>query len=112
MSAVNTHQGLAPPQNNPMEDTIMMLAQETELGLHPKAIVEAYCLSHPDAFRLFDRARITRSFYTFRNWVQGHRNPTDKTKLETYALYQELLKLGRQPLKPEAIAQYTYQIEW
>lgn len=90
----------------------MIVPQEVELGLHPIAIVQGYCLSLPEAFRLFDHARIVRSFYTFRNWVQGHRNPSDKTKLETYRLYQELLRAGKKPLNPSAIEQYTYQVEW
>lgn len=90
----------------------MMIAQQTESGLHPRAIVEGYCLSQPEAFKLFDRARIVRSFYTFRNWIQGSRNPTVKVHLETYRLYQELVAQGREPLVPDAIARHLVEVEW
>jgi hypothetical protein len=95
-----------------MEDTTMIVAQDVKFGLHPKGFLLGFGLSYNEAFELFHKARIAHSFYTFRNWIQGENNPTPKTRLETYDLYQQLIREGRKPINEYAIAQHTSQVEW
>jgi hypothetical protein len=95
-----------------MEAAFMIVAQDTELGLHPKGFLLGFGLTYNEAFELFHKARIASSFYTFRNWIQGENNPTTKTRLETYDLYQKLVREGREPVNRYAIAQFTSKEEW